>query len=108
MADYNYKIGQVVYYRTHFYRTDVKFFKVLNITPRTLTVVELKSKVVDGDPMRTYHVTLDESMEEIGEPIKTFKDKRGIAHIGKASAWNDTNLYEWDGKPMWANTSYQG
>lgn len=103
-----YKIGQVVYYRTHFYCTEVHFFKVLNITPRTLTVVELKSKVIDGDPMRTYTVTLDESKEEIGEPIKVYKDKKGVACVGKADRWNDKFLYEWDGNPMWANTGFQG
>lgn len=103
-----YKIGQVVYFRTHFYRCDVKFFKVLNVTARTLVVVELKSKIVDGDPMRSYTVTLDESMEEVGEPIKVYRDKHGIACVGKHGRWNSQLLYEWDGKPLWADTGFQG
>lgn len=103
-----YKIGQVVYFRTHFYRCDVKFFKVLNVTARTLVVVELKSKIVDGDPLRSYTVTLDESMEEVGEPIKVYKDKHGVACVGKHDRWNSQFLYEWDGKPLLADTGFQG
>lgn len=104
----DYKVGQVVYYSTHFYRTDVKFFKVLNVTSRTLTIVELESKVVEGDPLRTYTVTLDESMKEIGEPFKVYKGKDGVACVGKHGRWNSAFLYEWDGEPKWCNTGYNG
>ena len=110
-----YKVGQVVYYQAYFHstycthsRTDVKFFKVLDVTSRTLTIVELESKVIEGDPLRTYTVTLDESMKEIGEPFKVYKNKHGVAYVGKHNIWNDMCLEEWDGTPKLADTGNKG
>lgn len=115
----NYKIGDILYGSEGYDRTDVHFYKVLERTAKTLTIQEIEQKVVDGDPLRVYHVVADETKlkerlhTEKGicvydtKPFKVHINKYDTAVIRGRCSFDTQHLYVWDGKPKWANTGYQ-
>jgi hypothetical protein len=118
MAEYN--IGDILCGSCGYNRTDVHFYKVLDRTAKTLTIQEIESEVVSGDPMRTYYVVADESRlkERVyvskhvcvsdTKPFKVYLNRNGKAIIRGGSEFANQWLSVWDGKPQWANTGYQG
>lgn len=125
----NYKIGDIVYGSWGYNSTNVEFYKVVSRTDKTLTIQPIESKVVDGDPMRTYHVVADESKvrnvrhyshTEKGvfgvcrryvtdsNPFKVRLDKNGTAVVRGDTQFDTQYLHIWDGTPKWANTGFNG
>lgn len=118
----NYNVGDILYGTCGYNRTDVHFYKVLDKTLKTLTIQEIESEVVDGDPIRTYYVVADETKlkerryrdrknpygEDIidTKPFKVHINKYGVAVIRDGSRFDNKWLYVWDGKPRWANTGF--
>lgn len=105
MAKEDYKIGDIVYSTSGYNRTDVSFYIVVARTEKTLTIQPIESKVVDGDPMRTYYVIPDESKRDSNQ-FRVRINKFGTACIKGYSRWDDEYLNVWDGNPVWANTGY--
>ena len=105
-----YNIGDILYGTCGYNCTDVHFYKVLGRTAKTLTIQEIESVVVDGDPMRTYHVVADETCRCVRgtKPFKVYMNRRGTAVVRGCSEFDNQWLNVWDGKPRWANTGYQG
>lgn len=104
----NYKIGDVLYGKDGYNCTNVYFYKVISRTAKTLTIQPIESKVVDGDPLRTYHVVADESNQTDSNPFKVHLNKNGIAVVKGYTQFDTQWLDIWDGTPQWANTGYQG
>lgn len=126
----DYKIGDVLYGTDGYNRTDVYFYKVIDRTAKTLTIQPIESKVVDGDPMRTYYVVADESKVRNvrhyshtekdslfgvnrryvtdSNPFKVRLDKNGTAVVRGNTQFDTQYLHIWDGTPKWANTGFNG
>ena len=120
----DYKIGDVLYTTGGYNCTIVEFYKVVARTAKTLTVQPIESKVVDGDPMRTYRVVADETKVRTkcytksnkggivlsdSEPFKVFINRSGYAVLSERFVTAGGNvLYIWDGTPEWANTGFAG
>lgn len=125
----DYKIGDVLYGKDGYNCTNVYFYKVIDRTAKTLTIQPIESKVVDGDPMRTYYVVADESkVREVehyshtekgvfgvcrryvtdSNPFKVRLDKNGTAVVRGDTQFDTQWLDIWDGKPKWANTGFNG
>lgn len=103
----DWSVGDILYAANGYNRTDVEFYLITERTDKRFTLSQLKSKVVDGDPLRVYHV--EPTNEEIGVYQKGFINKKGYPMIiGRKPEWYQPyllNLYV--GKPVWANTGYQ-
>ena len=116
----DYKIGDIVYGSWGYNSTNVEFYKVVSRTDKTLIIQPIESKVVDGDPMRTYYVVADESKPRErsyrqkgsyvtdSKPFRVHLNKRGCAVIRVDGSFADQYLSIWDGTPKWANTGFNG
>lgn len=116
----DYNIGDILCGKCGYDRTDVHFYKVLDRTAKTLTIQEIESDVVSGDPMRVYYVVpnetklkervyvLNHSVVSDTKPFKVYLNKNGVAIIRDGGQFADQWLSVWDGEPKWCNTGYQG
>ena len=102
----NLTVGDILYCTWGCDRTYVEFYQIVKKTPKSFTVQEIKGKVVDGDPLRAFHMIADESNEAIGEP-QTARVLKG-KYIGIKTYGGHKLLNHWDGKPIWGSTGYEG
>lgn len=102
----NYNEGDVLYASGGYNRTDVEFYEITKMSQKRMEITLLESKVVDGDPFRTYYV--EPTTEKTDKIEKAFINKFGSLCIIGRKAFTPRILSKYEGKPIWANTGYAG
>lgn len=102
----DYKVGDVLYAKGGYNRTDVEFYEITKMTEKRMEITLLKSKVVSGDPCRTYYV--EPTTNKTDKVEKAYiKGEKYLCILGRTLPFSIYMLYKYEGKPIWANTGYQ-
>lgn len=92
------KVGDVIEYSWGYDQTNVQFFKAVKTTPKTVWLVELKSKTTESKPQSmTGHVMPEGNMEEGAEVFS----KRIQHYENRISLRFEHGVgNKWDGNPQ--------
>jgi hypothetical protein len=95
--------GDICYTSWGYSMTLVDFYEVIATTPSSITLKELKTKVVKGSAMQGYIMPVIGEYDSHGETVKARKNKYGRYKLkGKYGA----SVYKWDNKEKYVDRMY--
>ena len=99
----HFKVGDILYDSWGYEQTNIDFFQVVEVKPKSVVIREIASRVIEGGGMAMSGQVVAVPDSFVGEPtpkkLTGYLNSEGetVAHVTSRHGW----ISEWDGKPKY-------